>query len=165
MKKDRPKLKLQLTTSDKVIEWKGWGVLLLTWVLLFVYYPSLSDEIPIHYNAKGEIDAWGSKTHFLMLPIISTLLLVGLTTLNKFPHVFNYPVTITERNALKQYTNATRLIRYLKLVISVVFAVILLQTSRSAKGEIDGLGSWFLPLFLLSVFSVLIYAVVKSFRS
>ena len=56
-----------------------------------------------------------------MLPIISTLLFIGLTTLNKYPYMFNYPSQITKENSVHQYTNATRMMRVLKLVIVLLF--------------------------------------------
>ena len=41
--------------------------------------------------------------------------------------MFNYPSQITKENAVHQYTNATRMIRVLKLVIVVLFGLIVLE--------------------------------------
>ena len=144
--RERPKLKLELTTFDKTLEILGWISILAIWVLTITNYTNLPDTIPIHYNGAGQADGFGGKDNILTLPLIATILFVGLTILNKFPHVFNYPTNITADNALRQYTNATRLIRYL-------------------NGQTSGLGVWFLPLTLGLIFIPLTYFVIKSFKT
>ena len=161
---ERPKLKLELTTFDKTLEILGWTSILAIWVLTITNYTNLPNTIPIHYNGAGQADGFGGKATILTLPIIATVLFIGLTILNKFPHIFNYPTNITQENALRQYTNATRLIRYLKLIIVVIFGLIAFKTIQNASGEADGLGIWFLPLTLGLIFIPLTYFVVKSFR-
>jgi hypothetical protein len=110
-------------------------------------------------------DNFGKKWMILFLPIVSTVLFIGLTLLNYFPESFNYPTKINEDNALIQYTYATRLIRYLKLVIVFIFGILLYQTTRYPLNKNDGLGIWFLPLFLGLIFIPLIFYVLKSVKS
>lgn len=132
---ERPKIKLGLTTTDKIFEILGWTSVLAIWVLTITNYTSLPDTIPIHYNGAGQADGFGGKVNILTLPLIATVLFVGLTILNKFPHIFNYPTNITADNALRQYTSATRLIRYLKFIIVVIFGLISIQTIRNVNGQ------------------------------
>src|SRR5690625_2459696 len=161
---DRPKTKLKITATDKGFEIFGWILNLAIWILTLSSYTDLPDTIPIHYNSAGEADRFGAKTHLLALPLIATIIFIGLTILNRFPHIFNYPTNITAENALRQYTLATRLIRYLKNCIVIIFGLIILQTIRNVNGQTDGLGVWFLPLTLGLIFIPLIYYVVKSFQ-
>jgi uncharacterized membrane protein len=161
---ERPKLKIQLTPTDQVLELLGWGVLLALWVWTGTSFSSLPDSIPTHFNAAGEADGFGRKASIVGLPVIATLLYIGLTLLNRVPHIFNFPTPVTEDNALKQYTNATRMIRYLKLILVFVFAGISYQTIQQANGTGEGLGLWFLPLTLVLIFVPLIYFVSKSFQ-
>jgi len=53
----RPKIKIELTTTDKVVEILGWFVLLAIWIFTISSYSSLPDTIPIHYNGVGKADA------------------------------------------------------------------------------------------------------------
>jgi uncharacterized membrane protein len=161
---ERPKLKIQLSPMDQVLELLGWGVLLALWVWTGTSYSSLPDSIPTHFNAAGEADDFGRKASIVGLPIIASLLYIGLTLLNRVPHIFNFPTPVTEDNALKQYTNATRMIRYLKLILVLVFAGISFQTIQQANGKADGLGAWFLPLTAGLIFIPLIYFVIKSIK-
>ena len=50
------------------------GLVIVFVSLPFLYaaylYPSLAGEIPTHFNASGEADAWGTKNSIFMMPII-----------------------------------------------------------------------------------------------
>jgi uncharacterized membrane protein len=162
---ERPIIKLELTAFDKALEIFGWTLIVAIWVLTITNYTNLPDTIPIHYNIEGQADGFGEKRNILTLPVIATVLFIGLTILNKFPHIFNYPTNITADNALKQYTNATRLIRYLKLVIVFIFGLIVFKTIQNANGEADGLGVWFLPLTIGLIIIPLTKYVLKSFKT
>ena len=159
---NRPKLKIELTTSDKILEIFGWLAVITVWTFTWMNYKYLPSDIPIHFNIAGEIDHIGSKSNILLLPIVSTLLYLGLTILNQFPHYFNYPTTITDENAYSQYKSATRMIRYLKLVIVLIFGSILFRTIQIADNNGNELGIWFLPLILGSIFVPLIVYILKS---
>ena len=161
---NRPILKIALTSADKLVETLGWIVLLAIWVLTVTNYPNLPDTIPTHFNASGEADGFGGKATILTLPIVASILFVGLTILNKYPHLFNYPIKMTADQALNQYTNATKLVRYLKFSIVVIFGLIVLQTIRKVNGEADGLGEWFLSLTLGLIFIPMGYFIFKSFQ-
>jgi uncharacterized membrane protein len=163
--KERPKLKLELTLVDKTFEIVGWILIFAVWGLTITNYTSLPDTIPIHFNGSGQADGFGGKENIFTLPLIASILFFGLTILNKFPHIFNYPTNITLDNALSQYTNATRLIRYLKIIVVVIFGLITYMTIQNANGHADGLGIWFLPLTLGLIFIPLTYFVVKSIKT
>ncbi len=162
---ERPKIKLEHTKADKAFEIIGWVLVISVWGFTVKNYADLPDTIPTHYNIAGEADGFNGKVTILTLPLLATALFVGLTFLNKFPHIFNYPTNITQHNALRQYTNATRMIRYLKLVIVVIFGLIAFKTIQNGNGEANGLGIWFLPLTLGLIFIPLIYFVIQSFKT
>ncbi len=159
---ERPKIKLELTTIDKALEILGWTSILTLWVLIITNYNSMPDEIPIHWNLAGKADRFGDKVYILPFSIVPTVLFFGLTILNEYPHVFNYPTDITEENALSQYRNATRLIRYLKFIIVVIFQLMALETISYVNGD-KGFGIWFQPMMAL-FFTPLLYFVIRSFK-
>lgn len=165
MEIDRPKIKLIPTTADKLVDLLGWLILIALWAITIINYSSLPDTIPTHFNAAGEADGFGTKVSIIALPVIATLLFIGLTVLNRYPQSFNYPTTMTKDNALRQYTLATRMLRYLKLVLVLVFGGIEVMTIQNATGKGAGLGVWFLPLTLVLIFLPLIYFVVKSVQA
>jgi uncharacterized membrane protein len=158
----RPKIQIELTRPDKIIETAGYLAIIILWVLAIFNYLSLPEIIPIHFNASGLPDGYANRRMIFFLPLIGTILFAGMTVLNKFPHIFNFPVKITAENVLTQYTNATRLIRLLKLVIALVFSVIILFTGLTATGKISGLGAWFLPIVIALIQIPIVYYLVKT---
>ncbi len=162
---ERPVIKLEWTFIDRILEITGWVAMVGIWILTIVNYPGLPDTIPTHFNALGQVDGYGGKGTLLILPLIVTLVVVGLTILNRFPAIFNFPVKITHENAQKQYTNATRFIRYLKLVIALIFGFIAFNAVQNAQGKAEGLGIWVLPLMLGLIFIPLIIYIGWSFKN
>jgi len=160
---ERPRIKLELTTTDKTFELIGWLLIIAIWSLTIINYSNLPNIIPTHFNGAGQADGFGEKRMIFILPLIATVLFIGMTVLNKFPHAFSFPTNITKENAITQYTNATRMIRYLKLIIVVIFGLISFKTIQHANGQTEGLGVWFLPLILGLTFLPTMYFLAKSF--
>ncbi len=159
---ERPRIKPDFNNADLLLEIFGWISLILIWLLVILKYSSLPGSIPTHFNAAGKVDNYGGKGTFFISPIIGTIMFVGMTILNRYPYVFNYPVKITGENAERQYTIATRLIRYIKFVIMGLSLVIEYKIFLTATGGSSGLGRWFLPVFLAVIFIPLIVAIVKA---
>ncbi len=161
----RPRIKIEPTKGDLLFEKMGWIVLILLWVISIFSYLNLPATIPIHFNASGQADNFGNKTTIFLLPVVGLILFGGITILNKFPFIFNYPTKITAENALRQYTIATKMMRYLKFIIIVVFSYLEIMMYTTAKGITDGLTVWFLPVMLALIFIPLIYFVVKLIKA
>lgn len=155
---------MELTKLDLGIELLGWLLLAGIWFITITNFSELPETITIHYNTVGEADGLGNKWNILILPTIATVLLIGMSVLNRFPHDFNYAKNITEENAFQQYTQATRLIRFLKLSIVLLFGIIVFETIQSAPGDSYGFGMWFLPLTLVIIFTPIIVYLIRSTR-
>lgn len=162
--KVRSNIKLKLSTTDIIIEIIGWMVVVGIWVLTFINYEKLPEQIPIHYDSAGKVDGFGDKNQLLILPIVATLFFIALTILNKFPRIFDYFIPITQQNAFFQYSKATRLIRLVKLLFVVIFGLIVFMTIQIAKGTAGGFGIWFLPLTIGLFFILIMYYYLKSGR-
>lgn len=156
------KIKIKYNLADNLLEFFGWITLVILWILTIVNYSELPDTIPIHFDARGEINNYGNKATILALPIIGTFIFVAMTLLNKYPSSLNYPVNINEGNALKQYTITKRLMRYLKFAIPFIFNLIVFQTIQITKGLTKGLSIWLLPFVLGIIFIPIILFTIKS---
>lgn len=121
----RPIIKLQLSLFDKIIEGIGFGLLIMLWLCVYVQYAGLPESIPIHFNFSGAADSFGHRSDIYSLPMLATALYILLTVVNNFPHYFNYLTPITPENAHRQYIIATRLLRYLKVLVLVIFATLI----------------------------------------
>lgn len=150
--KDRPRIKVKKEQLDYILEsiaWLGWLAMI---ILPAIYYQELPDQVPTHFNATGEADAWGGKMHLLLLPLIGSVLFFGMIILNNYPHIFNLPVKITEENAEKQYRSAQRLIRSVNISMMLIFPYLIYGSIQNALGNMNGLGSWTLPIILILSF-------------
>lgn len=71
--------------------------LAMYWIACILLYPQLPDRVAIHFNARGEADAWSDNPFFAWfgIPAIATvtvLLLIGIGKLSaKTPHMWNVP--------------------------------------------------------------------------
>lgn len=158
----RPKIKINLTQFDKVLEIGGIIFLIIMWILTTYNYFLSPHTVPIHFNLSGQPDGYGSKETLLLIPIIPTIIYLGLTQLNKFPHIYNYTTKITAENAKRQYTIATRMIRILKVSIVLIFTIDILSVLLMTLGMSVGLGAWFLPVTILILAVPTIYAIIQS---
>jgi len=161
----RPKIKIEMTLTDKFLEVIGWSAAVLLWAMTAVYFTHLPENIPSHFNFAGKADDYGGRFTVFLLPVIGTVLFVLLTVLNKYPHIFNYPVKITPENALKNYSMAARFIRYLKFALLLLFIFINYFTIQTAMGESSGLGIWIHVIMILFLIVPLIFYVIKAFMA
>jgi uncharacterized membrane protein len=160
----KPKLFITATRTDLVFDRLGWLLIAATWIFAFYHYPSLPEIIPTHYNFTGEANAFGNKIFIFTLPLIASIVYTAMTVMTKYPRTFNYPVKITPENALRQYTLAAKMIRYLKLIIVIIFCYLILTTTFYPQGSSLPGNKWFLPMSLVFIFIPLIVYIIYSVR-
>jgi uncharacterized membrane protein len=161
---NRPRIKLSLSKLDKTVETTSKIALIVMWGLTLYGILKLPDTIPTHFNALGKADGYGHRMAFLILPILATIIYFGLTKLNNYPHIFNYLQKITVDNAERQYTIATRLMRFMKFAILLLFSLIILYSYMTAIGVANGLGMWFLPFTEGLLLIPTVIAISKSLK-
>ena len=163
MKSKRPKIKVPFQSIDIVLECISIILILLMWLYILTEYPSLPETVASHFNANGEPNDYSSKTFLLFIPLIATLLYLGLFILNRYPHLHNYLVNITEENAQKNYRFSTRIVRIVNMFCMGIFTYISYQIIESTKGQSFLIGTWFLPT-IISVSVLLPIFVLIYFR-
>lgn len=146
-----PKLKILPNRLDRLIEVIGWVILGLLWCLTIWAFITISGDVPIHFNFHGDPDRYGPVGFIILIPVMTTLILAGITWLNRYPHIFNYPVKITTENALKQYTMAIRLLRIIKLSIALIFLIINISIIATANGTIKNTPFWSTALIVILI--------------
>ncbi len=144
MNPKRPKIKVPLEGLDVVTDIVSVTLLLLMIIYTVMSYPELPETIPSHFDINGNADGYSSKSFLWLLPSLGLIILIGLFVLNKYPHIHNYMVNITEENALKNYRLSTRIVRFTNLFTMLIFALIVYNVIESAKGKTTDFGSWFI---------------------
>lgn len=163
IEENRPKLTLPKTKWEIVFNIATIITFMSTMVYLLYHWSLLPEKVPAHYNAAGVVDRWGSKGEMLILPIIGMMMWVGMTILERYPHVYNYMVPITKENAPAQYVNARLMINVLKNEILLSFSFLTWEGIKIDLDERNGLGIWFPIIFLGLIFGSMGYFVIRSF--
>jgi uncharacterized membrane protein len=162
----RPRIKPKSSAFDQMLEALGWILLVIFWCYILSSYDSLPETIPTHFNLSGQADGFGKRSSIFLLPAITSALFFGLTLLNRFPHVFNYPVEINETNAEHQYRLATRLLRWLKTWIVILFLLVSISGITEAYATRSNMIAWTLPLGMLGLLiGLIVYLVAAAKQS
>lgn len=162
MKEQRPIITLKKTLFERLIEYTSIIILILTWGFIFYFYSELENKIPVHFNASGKVDRYGDKQTIFLLPLISTVIFIGLSLISRYPHLFNYLKEITKENASQQYRNASNLLRKLNLIIVLVFAFLVYFTLDIRNTNSEDLGDWFLPAIIIVINLPTLYFLIRS---
>ncbi len=160
-KEFRPKIKIAKTKLDYLFEIAALILILLLWIKVISAYSALPEIIPKHYGFTGKPDAYGNKINIFLLPSVGTVLFILLYVLAYFPHAFNYPLKLTEKNVVVVYKSATRFIRILNLYLAFVFFVIGYQSLNVAHKKVSGLNSIIVPLLIIGVFILIISFIIN----
>lgn len=162
---NNPKLKVKLTTFDYIVEIIGLIGIICLIVLPIYFFNDLPDKLPKHFNALGQPDSYSNKGMIWFLPMVTLLLYIGLTILNKFPHIFNYPTKVTNENAERLYRTGTKMVRLLKIIMVLSFAYLNFRIIKVGLNKAAGIGGLFIPIFLILVFGtigIMIYKMMKN---
>lgn len=129
-------------------------MLLTLFVIPAIYYGQLPEEIPSHYNHLGEVDAYSEKSMIWFMPIIGLVLVVFLwLVISKIP----------QYNPNKVPKQLPELFKELFILfILLPFNYISFSTIQVALGYQEGLGIWFLPVFLGVMFLGMILLIWKQ---
>ena len=161
----RPKIKIPLDDTDRIIEFIGILAILTLVVIPVFYYGDLPDKIPTHFSMDGTPNAYGSKVFLWVLPIVGSALYLGLNVLCRFPHLFNYPWKITEENAERQYRLAIRMLRVMNVCIVWFMAYMNNVSIQTALGNQGGPNTFFILVLLALIFVPVIYYIIKMVKS
>lgn len=125
-------------------------------IVLWKEYGRIADEVAVHYNIWGEPDVYGNKSTLIVLLIINSVTYLLLTVLNRYPHLFNFPVKVTEYNRDVLFFYGKRMIRVLKCQMVFVFSFLIIHPIYFSGTSIT-FTIW--SCLLLIVFTTIYYTV------
>ena len=120
-----------------------------TAVFLAIYWRHMPEEIPTHFDAAGQIDAWGRRSNILLLPI------VGAVLFGVFQFTAFIISNMKDTGAARPLRAMEILCRLLCLLTTLVFAYITVCSTLQVP-----LGSWFMPAFIGSTAVVMVPCIV-----
>lgn len=161
--KKQPPMKIPKSMTAIFLDWFTLLLFITVVVYLIMQYPSLPDQVPGHYDAAGTVDRWGSKAEMWILPLVGAGLWVLMTIVERYPHTFNY-INLRPDNIEEQYKNGQMMINVLKNESVLLFTFLIFQGIRVAKGVAEGLGNFFMPVFLFVILGSMIIFLIRMLR-
>ena len=159
---NRIKIRIGKSKLDRGIEILTFVLILISVILIAVYYNQLPEKLPIYFNwpSKNE-NGFGEKDLLWISPIICTAITIVFYKLNQYPWIFNYPIEINEKNAEYHYTMATRVFRTLAFLVGLMGLVLTLTSILYGLGYNTEYINYLLPLFPVLLIGTPIFYVVK----
>lgn len=149
-------------------EWLHDMICIVLFVSIIIYlafaWPYLPDQIPIHYDALGNADQWGSKWFTFLLIALTILIYIGFTILRKHPYKFNYPDRLTEENAERFYKNANLTISWMNFEIAIYFLWLSKGFIDSAVNQSDFMVLSELLIWISVLVVTMLYFLIRQSR-
>jgi len=101
----------------------------------------------------------------LLGPLIGLVCYVGMTYLQRHPHLYNYPCRLTPENTERLYRLGRGLLAWLKTELVWLFAWLTTASVRVALGQANGLGTWPIWVALVVIYGTAAIFLVAMLRA
>jgi len=152
----RPKVDLKINAYEKSLEILAGGLLVTYWAYILCHYYGFINDIGLFFKLPIESDNFKNDGQLLTFPKSVTAIYLFITLLSLFPYSFNFLTTITQENAEAEYRKATNSLRYLKIIIVLIyflFSLHYLVDSLEAKKILIVLVILLVPILTLVAFT------------
>ena len=153
---ERPQIHIEKTMFEKLANIIGIASIVAMILYIELNWSALPDDVPIHFNAAGEVDRWDSKWSMLILPIIAIALYIFMEVIEKRPHTHNYPARLTEQNAAQFYKESCQTLNLTKNITTLMLAYIAVRSVLVALEKVQGLGVATIGIFLFIIGFIII---------
>jgi hypothetical protein len=142
------------------------GVLYMAWITADALFGPrrLGSRVPMHFDAAGNADAWGSPWALGVLPLVAIGIYALMTAVSRRPAAFNFPVRVTPRTRPRLEALAVEMIGWLKAEVVCLFAwiqTVTIETVRHGNGRLSPL---VVPFVLVAVFVTILGYIVAMRR-
>lgn len=158
----RPRLHIPKTKSEQIWDLVGYLFFIGSVLLLVVVWSHLPDQVPAHFNFKGEVDRYGSKYELIILPVIGLFTMLLLLTFEKHPEMHNYPKRFNESNAAQFYLHSRKMLNQLKNITLILVAILPFESVSMALGWTEGMGWWFVSIPLIAMVISITVGVIRQ---
>lgn len=150
--------KVRISFWDRILEILSLAALIVLWVMTYKFQHLGAELVSEDFNFfQNPNEYWASKMTYAV-PMIATVLYVGLTIFNLRPQYGDYPVDVSGDKASDLSEINKRLWRWLKFNLLVIFIVIEYFSFHTGSNA----GTGITPL-LIYVFPVLLFGPVVFF--
>jgi len=157
---EHPKLKVRLSGIDYLLEISTLLVVIAGCFGFVIYWQMAPQTVFIHYELNGLANRLGSKLWQFPLITCLTTTYAGMLILHKYPHIFKFPIKITEENACHVYKVAIRMIRIVNFILCSLFSCLIYFQLYTLQNPLAGL-EYNVPF--MSVMCVLMLLLLITF--
>ena len=157
----RPQIHIEKTMLEKLANIIGITSIVVLILYIALNWSALPDDVPIHFNAAGEVDSWGSRWLIYFIPTITIALYIFMEAMERRPHTHNYPARLTEQNAAQFYKESRQTMNLTKNIATIMFSYIGIRTVLVALEKVQGLGIAVMGTFLLILAFVIIRGAIR----
>ncbi|MBC2837941.1 SdpI family protein [Robiginitalea sp. SC105] len=123
-------------------------IVAVPFVYLALQWNQLPQEVPMHWNARGEIDRWGSKSELWLIPFLTTVLVYL---------IFLVVPAIDPKNKIEEMGVKYTQLKYIVTACMAALAVVIIHMSGTS-GEVS-------PAPLLAVIGLLFILLGNYFKT
>jgi hypothetical protein len=153
------------TAYDRILEIVAIAALLGSFYPLLFYNTIDPNALfPIHYNFAGEPDNWGGRSSLWVMPLIGLAFYIGMSILQKYPKIYNYPRKVTKKNANYLYRMGVQLIRHLKACFLLILAYSNIDMYIEAIGKNSNIAPIVYAVLIAVMFLPIVIYTVKMRR-
>jgi uncharacterized membrane protein len=161
----RPKLDIPYTQFELYCEIVAVVVLIGIAFYLAAIWTKLPAQIPGHFNIMGQPDRWDGRNSIFWMLGITAALYVGISVLQRFPHIYNYPFGLTPQNVHRQYQLARQLLVLIKTEIVCSFVFIQWGIMHVARGLSQTMGPWVVPIMIVAILTTIVQYCIRASKS
>jgi uncharacterized membrane protein len=139
--------------------------ILITGLILFTFYKyqNLPDQIPKHFNIKGEVDSYASKQLIWVVLSIFIGLNILLSYMMSKPQWINYPFKITEKNAQAQFNNVLDMTSMINVLLNIMGWLLIWMMVDYQSVQAYGT-TWLPACFLFIILATTTYYLYKGYK-
>lgn len=162
---DRPIIPIEKDSLMKAAQMIAMLCVIVCWVLALYYYGKFPNSIPIHFDAAGDPNNFGAREIIFLLPMLATILVLGINWLAKYPHVFNYTQKVTEQNASKLYRASMKILYIVSAIVGFILMICVISICGAVFNEGHKMDNWSLPIILVLSGMLTVYSIMAAVKS
>ena len=145
---------------DKIAEVLAVLILLAATIFVLTSWKDMPDQIPSHYDFKGQVDAYGGRGSLIFAMVMGWILVLTMIVISRFPSAWNTGVERTPANAAVVNRIIKDMLNVMEAGMAILFSYMMIVPVLGTA-----MGAWFMPAFLTFIFGTIIITVVRLIRN
>lgn len=151
---------MKTTIFDRIATIVSILIMLAATVFLMINWGNLPEQVPSHYDFKGEPDDYGGNGILIFTLVMGWVMVLTFVVIGLFPQIWNTGVERTPANEAVINRIVKDMMNLMEVGLACMFAYMTVVPVLGIN-----MGSWFMPLFLVIIFGTIIFTVVRLIRN